>query len=59
MVKVTTIVLVIPLLFVTATGMSVVTGLSLLNPIAAGVSNIVSVPVVITSAITPAPGKGS
>jgi len=58
-VSVTVIDAVAPLLFVTLTGILVVTGLSLLNPIVAGLIKTVSAPVVITSAITPLPGVGS
>ena len=48
-----------PLLLVTLRGMLVVTGPSSLKPIAPGVINTVSAPVVITSAMIPAPGRGS
>jgi len=53
------IVLVAPLRLVTAIGILVVGDVSLLNPIAAGDTTIVSAPVVITSAMTPEFGEGS
>jgi len=58
-VNVTVIVVVLPLLFVTAQYMLVDGVASLLYPIAAGLIKIVSAVVVITSAITPEPGVGS
>jgi hypothetical protein len=57
---VTVIVLVVPLLLVTAIGMLVVGVISLLNPKTPGLINIVcGAAVVIISAITPDPGVGS
>jgi hypothetical protein len=48
-----------PLLLVTANDMFVLGDVSLLNPIAPGLINIVCDAVEITSAITPEPGVGS
>ena len=58
-VKVTVTAAELPLLLVTLQGMVVVGTVSLLNPITAGDISMVCPPVVITSAITPAPGSGS
>ena len=48
-----------PLVLVTAQGIVVVTGFSLLKPTAPGDTKTVSAPDVITSAMTPEPGVGS
>jgi hypothetical protein len=59
MVTVTVTLAVLALVTVTFKGTLVFAVASLLNPYIAGVKNCVTLPVLITSAITPVPGVGS